>query len=865
MKQFQNAEFFDSNWYVSQYPDVALSGLEPIEHFKKIGIHLGRLEEKNAINQDNILLVNNLNNPKILNKINSMPHAASNDPCKFLNIPESNEGLFDQRFYSEAYPDVSESGINLHKHFLSHGIKEGRLPSIRIKYPGKFFQKKETILLYAHEASYSGAPILAWNLCKYFLMDYNVIVIFYGNGGLLGTFSGIGAFEVGPIPPSMSDFILNKITSNLQPKFAIINSIESRHSLAGLANLFIPSIALLHEFSSYTRPKFAFHDCIYNATKTVFSTKATRQSIISRYPELSDCNLLIEPQGKCDIPPPQKNIGINIQEGNVKFASFDHTVIGLGAVQYRKGVDLFIECAKQIIDNNPDLSIQFLWYGSNYDPDNDLGYSCYLEDQILSTGLISNIKILPPISELSTIYSNSSLLLVTSRLDPLPNVAIDAMVCGLPVLCFDLINGVAEHLFNAGVFDDCVSKPYDITNMAIQASDILKGNKKITEKIKNYANKKFRFNIYGEKITEIAVAALHSVKQMQTDFNVIYESGEFRKDYFSTQNSISDNTDPNGLAKSVRNFIKLFQCKFNLRKPCPGFHPLLYPVHDNSSNHDINPFAQYLRDGKPEGPWKYRIVEDKNISKKEILDISTNVGFALHIHCYYADMLPAIIEKINKNLCLPDLFISVSDNISSELVKNFVLKYKGRVISVDVCPNSGRDIGPLITQYSDYLIENYKYFGHFHTKKSLDNNSSAEVIDSWYSFLSSNLLWHENFNSIDNILHYLSLNKDVGIIFPDDPNCLGWCSNFKEAQKIAFNLGFQISNEPFVFPMGTMFWGKTEALKPLLLCNYKWNDYPQEPISNDGTMLHAIERLIPFIVKNTGFDFACTNIFGVTR
>ena len=61
-----------------------------------------------------------------------------------------------------------------------------------------------------------------------------------------------------------------------------------------------------------------------------------------------------------------------------------------------------------------------------------------------------------------------------------------------------------------------------------------------------------------------------------------------------------------------------------------------------------------------------------------------------------------------------------------------------------------------------------------------------------------------------------------------------------------------------------MFWMRPRALVQLFNLDLDWNDYPEEPIDNDGTILHALERLLPFAANNQGFTWATTQIPGVT-
>jgi lipopolysaccharide biosynthesis protein len=70
---------------------------------------------------------------------------------------------------------------------------------------------------------------------------------------------------------------------------------------------------------------------------------------------------------------------------------------------------------------------------------------------------------------------------------------------------------------------------------------------------------------------------------------------------------------------------------------------------------------------------------------------------------------------------------------------------------------------------------------------------------------------------------------------------------------------------PFLdFPVGTMFWARSSALAPLLELGLTWDSYPKEPAPIDGTVLHAIERLLPSVVQHAGFRYATTHVPGVT-
>src|SRR5262249_38861963 len=122
-------------------------------------------------------------------------------------------------------------------------------------------------------------------------------------------------------------------------------------------------------------------------------------------------------------------------------------VLGVGSVSFRKGVDLFIQCAQQILARSRKRSIRFLarrrtpnirflWIGHGYDPDKDMAYSVYLSEQIRRSNLEDHVVFAGELVGLEAAYRTADMFLLTSRLDALSNVAIDAMCAGLPILCF---------------------------------------------------------------------------------------------------------------------------------------------------------------------------------------------------------------------------------------------------------------------------------------------------------------------------------------------------------------------------------------------------------------------------------------------
>jgi hypothetical protein len=77
------SEYFDAQWYLDTYPDVAASNTNPAEHYLKFGAKEGRFPS-----------------PR-----------------------------FDGNWYLKRYPDIAIADINPLIHFIKFGISEGRSAS----------------------------------------------------------------------------------------------------------------------------------------------------------------------------------------------------------------------------------------------------------------------------------------------------------------------------------------------------------------------------------------------------------------------------------------------------------------------------------------------------------------------------------------------------------------------------------------------------------------------------------------------------------------------------------------------------------------------------------------------------------------
>jgi glycosyltransferase involved in cell wall biosynthesis len=785
--------------------------------------------------------------------------AVTRGALKKLKRKPRTEPGFDEAYYLQQNPDVAASGADPYEHYRLHGKAEGRIAS-PLKLDGieqfqRFDKSRETVLVVSHEASLTGAPVLSLNITEVLATRYNVVVLLLGGGPLLEHFSGAGAAVVGPFPqliksPQIADSIIASIREQCPIKFAITNSIVSAGISAPLAWHSVVNVPLIHEFAAYTRPQGIFASVAIWAGLLVFSTRLTLESALQDNPALANCRHEVLPQGQCHvpvtgIPESDRKIEEEALADRIRGRSEKQQkiVLGLGTVQMRKGVELFIAVARRMMQRDPGTEYRFVWIGHGFRPSTDLEYSAYLADQIARSGLQGRLEIMAETPHLHVAYACSDILLLTSRLDPLPNVAIDAMSLGLPVVCFENTTGLADILTESGLGGRCVAEYLDIHDMADKAIVLVREDEpraSVRTALQELVRQKFDMRKYVECIEQLAAARHIEIESEKRDAACIEASGLLEKTF-----GLPPTLQRLTLAQAANLHIRCWATGLGKRKPFPAFHPGIYRAR-RTRDVEGDPFVHYVRAGRPDGPWLSEVITEASANRS----IPSATRVALHIHVYYADLLPGILDALEGNTVRPDLYISVPSDRVLTMVAARLGQYLGKVAKIAVVPNRGRDIGPLLTAFGPQLCKGYDVIGHLHTKKTSDVVDSS-VGETWHRFLLANLLGGQHAMA-DRIVARMVADDSVGIVFPADPNVPGWDKNREYGESLARRLGLSELPDEFNFPVGTMFWIKANVLAPFVDLKLDWKDYPAEPLPYDGSILHALERLFPLVAAHRG-------------
>lgn len=240
-------------------------------------------------------------------------------------------------------------------------------------------------------------------------------------------------------------------------------------------------------------------------------------------------------------------------------------------------------------------------------------------------------------------------------------------------------------------------------------------------------------------------------------------------------------------------------------------------------------------------------------NEEKILDIaqcsSLNKTVAVHLHLYYGDLFGEMLAYLNHIPYQFDLYISCQPTASVTQIARKAGHLRGvnRVV-VEACQNRGRDIAPLYAIFGD-RIRQYDYFLHIHTKKSLYTGTERRE---WRQFNMGSLLGRED--NIRRIFEIFESDRNVGLVFPERHSDMpmsgfAWLKNAGLGRKLAQKMNVAFQDGLFNYPAGSFFWAKTDALKRIFDLNLTVEDFPEEQGQNDGTLAHALERILPFCVQ----------------
>lgn len=286
---------------------------------------------------------------------------------------------------------------------------------------------------------------------------------------------------------------------------------------------------------------------------------------------------------------------------------------------------------------------------------------------------------------------------------------------------------------------------------------------------------------------------------------------------------------------------------------------------------DFQEYMQALQPDEREAVW------DKIIHGCEVGDLRTalhldyifqTVGkryissrkIAVVAHMNYTDLIERCFGYIAEIPEYIDVYITTKGSKNIGLIQNKIDSLSGNNVKIVVPENRGREISGLLVACKDILMK-YDYLCFVHDKKSNKGEVYQTVGQSFCDILWENSI--KNAIYIENIIKKFEEEPRLGLLAPPAPyfsklfivGFLGWCNSYDKtiqlAERLNLNCIIDRNKQPFV--LGTTFWCKTKALRPLFEAGFDYEDFEPEPMPTDNTISHAIERILPYVAQSEGY------------
>ena len=250
----------------------------------------------------------------------------------------------------------------------------------------------------------------------------------------------------------------------------------------------------------------------------------------------------------------------------------------------------------------------------------------------------------------------------------------------------------------------------------------------------------------------------------------------------------------------------------------------------------------------------------REIQREPETDKSPLPPLAVHLHVHYLETLPTLLGALSAcQSGLEDLRLWISTDSSSKAdsitktLRQSPIAEQARSTDVRVCPNRGRNLGPLL-QYLWPELRQEALVLHLHGKRSLETDFG----EAWLAQLLKRLL--PDGKTVQALRQRFHKDHQLGVVMPQPPELirpyLNWGNNFELAHQLLKPLNQRLHRDAvLMFPAGGMFWARPAALAPLTQCFQSLQELPPEPLPIDGSSLHAMERMVAHACEASGLHW----------
>jgi lipopolysaccharide biosynthesis protein len=219
------------------------------------------------------------------------------------------------------------------------------------------------------------------------------------------------------------------------------------------------------------------------------------------------------------------------------------------------------------------------------------------------------------------------------------------------------------------------------------------------------------------------------------------------------------------------------------------------------------------------------------------------------IHVWYVELLEELLQALAATGLVFRVVCTVPRE-REEAVRRELTRL-GREAEIVTVANHGRDILPFLSLIGRLHDEGEDVVLKLHTKRSTHRADGA----AWRADLVDRLASPARAAAI---VTAFAADPALGLVAPEghvQPLGYYWGANATNTEYLCSLLGIpQPDAETDRFVAGSMFWCRLGALAPLFDAPLSAGDFNPEAGQVDGTMAHAVERVVTLVVAQGGFD-----------
>jgi len=178
-------------------------------------------------------------------------------------------------------------------------------------------------------------------------------------------------------------------------------------------------------------------------------------------------------------------------------------VLGSGFIHPRKGIDIFINTAIQILSEENEIPVYFFWLGGELNQHTSDEYVRFLARDIINSNNSEYIRFIKEVEDVVPYYAMSDLFFLSSREDPFPTVVMEAFAVGLPVIAVEGSTGSIEIIKKTGNFSVPYNKRSEIAGEILKLIQNRQQLASSGSKGREIVMREYNFDDYVDKMVDL--------------------------------------------------------------------------------------------------------------------------------------------------------------------------------------------------------------------------------------------------------------------------------------------------------------------------------------------------------------------------